>query len=63
MLISPVVAADHKHCRLKQSPEQQIEPLRPQYDRSKLLCRSAADLMSGLTWNLSAAICAVTKLK
>jgi hypothetical protein len=51
MLISSVVAPDHEHCRPKQSPEQQIEPLRPQYDRTKLLCRSAADLMSGLTWN------------
>jgi hypothetical protein len=52
MLISSVVAADHRHCRLKQSPGEQIEPLRPQYDRTKLLCRSAADVMSGLTWNL-----------
>jgi hypothetical protein len=64
MLISSVAAAMLKRL-LPETIEAtyQIEPVGLQCDRSKILCRSAADLMSGLTWNHSLTICAVTKLK
>jgi hypothetical protein len=41
-------AQTSNHCRAKRlKPEQQITPLGLQYDRTKMLCRSAARQMSG----------------
>jgi hypothetical protein len=52
------------HCRPKRlKPEHQTEPLGLQYDRTKILCRSAIRPMPRLTSNLPSSISAVTNSK